>query len=223
MQTSKAQLPCGSAISASSSNLALPITRYIISRCAQWKRGPKNSSHSIKSTENKNRKRRGNHCHWDGFLFVLKKIFLLNINSAWHGIQGKAGKSRRFLFCFLFIQFSKHPFYFHCALKRMQENWGCGIKRERRILELRSLANPFSVKICVRFCAVMKRWKEKDCPHIMHHEASQRDLWLEEQVHPTTGSFPSLPCCQITLSEGDSVPTAIVHDFWVRSRHRKSI
>lgn len=88
------------------------------------------------------------------------------------------GKFRRFLFCFLSMHFSKHLFYFHSALKRMQENWGAGIKRERRILELRSLANPFSVKICVLFCAVMKRCKEKSCPHIIHHEASQKDLWL---------------------------------------------
>lgn len=100
------------------------------------------------------------------------------------------GKFRRFLFCFLSNHFCKHLFYFHSALKRMQENWGAGIKRERRILELRSLANPFSVKICVLFCAVMKRCKEKSCPHIIHHEASQKDLWLEEQVLPTAGSSP---------------------------------
>lgn len=147
---------------------ALPITRFTISQSAQWKRGPKNVNHSIKSILKIIRK--GANCHWDGFLFVLQKNFFTEYKLCMTWDSGKEfGRFRRFLFCLLFIRFSKHPFCFHCALKRMQENSGSGVKRKRRILELRSLANPFSVKICVLFCAVMKRWKEKNCPHMIHH------------------------------------------------------
>lgn len=113
------------------------------------------------------------------------------------GFGGKEfGRFRRFLFCFLFIHFSKHPFCFHYALKRMRENSGSGVKRERRILELRSLANPFSVKICVLFCAVMKRWKEKNCPTLSTTRPAKRtsDSWSEELPHsrliPLTSSLP---------------------------------
>ena len=111
-----------------------------------------------------------------GFAFYLswkKNIYiyiytLLNINSAWDSGE-ESSRCRKFLFCFLFIHFSKPPFCFYWAFKRMQEDSDSGIKRERRILELQSRANPFSVKVCVFLCAVMKRWEEKSCPHIIHH------------------------------------------------------
>lgn len=126
-----------------------------------------------------------------GFI-CLKKIYVFTEYK--FCITGDSGKEfdrlRRFLFCFLFIYFSKHPFYFHCALKRMQENSCSGIKRERRFLELQSLANPFSVKICVLFCVVTKRKKEKNCLSIVHHEASQKDLWLQKLRAPHCRLIP---------------------------------
>lgn len=155
---------------AHSDHSALLIVRVTISQSAQWKRGPKNSNHSIKSTPKKRRRRREDNCLQDGFYLSWKKYIFTQYKFCIPWDSGEEfGRFGRFLFCFLFIHFSKHPFYLHCALKRMQENSGSGTKRERRILELRSLANPFSGKICVFFCTTMKRWKEKNCPHIVHH------------------------------------------------------
>ena len=131
---------------------------------------------ATKNLPKKGRRGKGENCYWFRFLFVLKKkkyihiyiYTLLNINSAWDSGE-ESSRCRKFLFCFLFIHFSKHPFCFYWAFKRMQEDSYSGIKRERRILELQSRANPFSVKVCVFLCAVMKRWEEKSCPHIIHH------------------------------------------------------
>ena len=182
MQTGKAQLPCGSVgivptpriCFTQSDHPALPITGFTISQSAQWKRGPMNSNHYKKSTKKGEKGERGKLLLVSLFICPeKKKIYiyiytLLNINSAWDSGE-ESSRCRKFLFCFLFIHFSKHPFCFYWAFKRMQEDSDSGIKRERRILELQSRANPFSVKVCVFLCAVMKRWEEKSCPHIIHH------------------------------------------------------
>lgn len=233
MQTGKTQPPCGSVgtlpapqvwFSHSSDLPALPIMRFTISQSAQWKSGPKNLNHSIKFIVKIIIIRKEDNCHWHGFLFVLQNFFFTEYKLCMTWDSGKEfGRFRRFLFCFLFIRFSKHPFCFHCALKRMRKNSGSRVKRERRILELRSLANPFSVKICVLFCAVMKRWKEKNCPTLSTTRPAKRTSDSRSEAHPTAGLFPSLLCCQTTLSENGSVPAVIVRDLWVRSCHGKSI
>ena len=98
VQTGKTQPPCGSVgtlpapqvwFSHSSDLPALPIMRFTISQSAQWKSGPKNLNHSIKFIVKIIIIRKEDNCHWHGFLFVLQNFFLLNINCAWHGIQGK--------------------------------------------------------------------------------------------------------------------------------------
>lgn len=88
----------------------------------------------------------------------------MNINSAWDS-GAESSRCRKFLFCFLFIHFSKHPFYFQWAFKRKQEDSDSGIKRERRILELQSLANPFSVKLCVPLCSNEEMGRKELSPH----------------------------------------------------------
>lgn len=58
---------------------------------------------------------------------------------------------------FPFIHFCKQSFYFYGAFQRMEEDSDPGRKRKRRILELQSLANLVSMKLCVLFCAAMKK------------------------------------------------------------------
>ena len=178
-QSSASMRICGDC--ASSSNLLYPVRSpsppdyevYNFSVCTMNERPYEFKSLPKKSTKKGEEGERGKLLM--GWLFICpekkKYIYiyiLLNINSAWDS-GGESSRCRKFLFCFLFIHFSKHPFYFQWAFKRVQEDSDSGIKRERRILELQSLANPFSVKLCVFLCAVMKRWEKKNCPHIIHH------------------------------------------------------
>lgn len=174
-QSSASMRICGDC--ASSSNLLYPVRSpsppdyevYNFSVCIMKERPYEFKSLTKNLQKKKGEEGKGKIAIGMAFYLSWKNIYILmNINSAWDS-GAESSRCRKFLFCFLFIHFSKHPFYFQWAFKRKQEDSDSGIKRERRILELQSLANPFSVKLCVFLCAVMKRWEEKNCPHIIQH------------------------------------------------------
>lgn len=74
------------------------------------------------------------------FLICLQKMFTeYELCITWD--SGKEfGRLRRFLFCFLFILFSKRPFCFHYALKKKKNArelrlWGKERKKNPRVTE----------------------------------------------------------------------------------------
>lgn len=199
MQTGKAQLPCGSVGTVpapricftQSDHPALPITRFTISQSAQWKRGPMNSNHYQKIYKKRGGEGKGKIATGMAFYLSWKYIYiLLNVNSAWDS-GGESSRCRKFLSCFLFTHFSKHPFYFQWAFKRVQEDSHSGIKRER-ILELQSLANPFSVKLCVFLCAVMKRWEKRTVPTLSTTRPAKRTSDSRSRAYPLLAQSPRI-------------------------------